>query len=85
MLAGPDFRYTKNSARPGSDLSTNFSGGWGPTHRAEAALMPTARERDANCENVGTLPDRESTPSVLPDPALDLEATREIEQPRRPF
>ena len=29
-LAGPDFRYTKNSARPGSDfIYTNFSGGLG--------------------------------------------------------
>ena len=29
-LAGPDFRYTKNSARPGSDfIYTNFSGGRG--------------------------------------------------------
>ena len=28
--AGPDFRYTKNSARPGSDfIYTNFSGGRG--------------------------------------------------------
>ena len=30
MPAGPDFRYTKNSARPGSDfIYTNFSGGRG--------------------------------------------------------
>ena len=29
-LAGPNFRYTKNSARPGSDfIYTNFSGGLG--------------------------------------------------------
>ena len=29
-LAGPDFRYTKISARPGSDfIYTNFSGGRG--------------------------------------------------------
>ena len=53
---GSDFIYTKNSARPGSDfIYTNFSVGRGPPHSAEAALMPTARERDANCHDVAAL------------------------------
>ena len=53
---GTDFWYTKISARPGSDfIYTNVSAGRGPTHSAEAALMPTTRECDANCDDVAAL------------------------------